>query len=77
MVITTQADCGHLIGTSDMTKITINGVSLSAHAGANGAPLRPFITPGAGDYAERVAGHDRRRVRRFVGSNKRRCWWEA
>lgn len=47
-----------------MTIIIRNGVSLSAHAGLNGMPLRPIITPGVGDYAERTEGRDRRRVRR-------------
>lgn len=62
-----------------MTTIKLNGISLSAAAAVNGLPLplRPFVTPGAGDYAERDAGRDRRRVRRFEASQKRRCWWEA
>lgn len=62
-----------------MTIIKRNSISLSANASENGFPLseRPFVTPGAGDYAERDAGRDRRRVRRFEASQKRRCWWEA
>lgn len=49
-----------------MVKITKNGVSLSAGAAVNGMPLveRPFLTVGAGDYAERAEGRDRRRIRR-------------
>lgn len=59
-----------------MTTISIKGVSLSAHAGENGAPLRPFTTPGAGDYAGRVEGRDRRRIRRAVRAGKR-SWLEG
>lgn len=42
------------------------GITLSAHAVQNGAALhvRPVTTPGAGDYAERETGRERRRVRR-------------
>ena len=56
-----------------MVKITKNGVSLSANASANGMPLadRPFLTTGAGDYAERAEGRDRRKVRRAVCAAKR------
>lgn len=61
-----------------MTTIQINGISLSAGAAVNGLPLalRPFVTPGAGDYAERAEGRDRRRVRRQVRAGKR-SWLEA
>jgi hypothetical protein len=55
-----------------MVKITKNGISLSASATANGMPLieRPFLTVGAGDYAERAEGRDRRKVRRARISDK-------
>lgn len=61
-----------------MTTIKLNGISLSAGAAQNGLPLasRPFTTPGAGDYAERAEGRDRRRVRRAVRSGKR-AWLEG
>lgn len=59
-----------------MVTIVRNGISLSAHAGMNGSPLKPFITPGAGDYAARSEGRDRRRVRRAV-RNSKRAWLEA
>lgn len=56
-----------------MTTIKLNGISLSAGAAVNGLPLalRPFVTPGAGDYAERAEGRDRRRVRRQRLADKR------
>lgn len=56
-----------------MVKITQNGISLSASATANGMPLveRPFLTVGAGDYAERSEGRERRKVRRAVCAAKR------
>lgn len=56
-----------------MTTIKLNGISLSAGAAQNGLPLasHPFTTPGAGDYAERAEGRDRRRVRRARISDKR------
>ena len=56
-----------------MVKITKMGVSLSAGAALNGMPLveRPFLTVGAGDYAERSEGRDRRKVRRAVCAAKR------
>ena len=56
-----------------MVKITKLGVSLSASATANGMPLveRPFLTVGAGDYAERSEGRERRKVRRQRISDKR------
>lgn len=56
-----------------MTIIKRNSISLSANASENGFPLseRPFITPGAGDFAGRVEGRDRRKVRRLRISDKR------
>lgn len=56
-----------------MVKITKNGVSLSASASVNGMPLveRPFLTVGAGDYAARSEGRERRKVRRAVCAAKR------
>ena len=56
-----------------MTTFKLNGISLSAGAAENGLPLalRPFTTPGAGDYAARKEGRDRRRVRRAVMAGKR------
>lgn len=61
-----------------MVKITKNGVSLSASATANGMPLveRPFLTVGAGDYAARSEGCDRRKVRRLVRAAKS-SWLEG
>lgn len=61
-----------------MTIIKRNEISLSANASENGFPLseRPFITPGAGDFAGRSEGLDRRRVRRQVRAGKR-SWLEA
>jgi hypothetical protein len=56
-----------------MTIIKRNSISLSANASENGFPLtaRPFLTPGAGDFAGRVEGRDRRKVRRLRISDKR------
>lgn len=56
-----------------MTIIKRNSISLSANASENGFPLseRPFITPGAGDFAGRCEGRDRRKVRRAVCAAKR------
>lgn len=56
-----------------MVTFTKNGVSLSAGAAVNGMPLadRPFLTVGAGDYAARAEGRDRRKVRRAVCAAKR------
>jgi hypothetical protein len=56
-----------------MVTFTKNGVSLSAGAAVNGMPLalRPFLTVGAGDYAERAEGRERRKVRRQRISDKR------
>ena len=56
-----------------MTTFKLNGISLSAGAAENGLPLalRPFTTPGAGDYAARKEGRDRRKVRRQRISDKR------
>lgn len=56
-----------------MTIIKRNNISLSAHASENGFPLsdRPFITPGAGDFAGRCEGRDRRKVRRARLADKR------
>lgn len=61
-----------------MTTIKLNGISLSAGAAVNGMPLivPPFTTPGAGDYAERAEGRDRRRVRRQVRAAKS-AWLES
>lgn len=61
-----------------MTTIKLNGISLSAGAAVNGMPLivPPFTTPGAGDFANRSEGRDRRRVRRAVRAGKR-SWLEA
>lgn len=56
-----------------MTIIKRNSISLSANASENGFPLtaRPFLTPGAGDFAGRIEGRDRRKVRRLRISDKR------
>jgi hypothetical protein len=56
-----------------VTFTTPNGITLSANACLNGAALhvRPVITVGAGDYAERAEGRDRRKVRRQRISDKR------
>lgn len=53
-------------------------ITLSANAGQNGAQLhmRTVTTPGAGDYAERAEGRDRRRVRRQVRAAKS-AWLEG
>ncbi len=61
-----------------MTTIQLNGISLSAGAAVNGYVLavRPVTTPGAGDYAERSEGRDRRRVRRAVRAAKS-AWLEG
>lgn len=55
-----------------MTIIKRNSISLSANASENGFPLtaRPFLTPGAGDFAGRIEDRDRRRVRRARLSEK-------
>jgi len=49
-----------------VTKISPNGVSLSAHAGQNGFRLPAIATrsPGAGDFANREEGRQRRQDRR-------------
>ncbi len=50
------------------------GITLSANATLNGAPLRrlaPVTLPGMGDYAERIEGRQRRRERAGVRSAKR------
>ena len=61
-----------------MTTIKLNGISLSAGAAVNGwpVPVRTVTTPGAGDYAVRKEGRDRRRVRRAVMAGKR-AWLEG
>lgn len=61
-----------------MTTIKLNGISLSAGAALNGwpVPVRTVTTPGAGDYAERAEGRDRRRVRRQVRAAKS-AWLEG
>jgi hypothetical protein len=51
-----------------MQTISRNGVTLSANASANGFPLRSvpavYTVAGMGDFAERDAGRERRRIRR-------------
>lgn len=57
-----------------MTTISINGVTLSANASANGFPLRRngrSDPSHAGDYAERAEGRLRRSERVFVRAGKR------
>lgn len=53
-----------------MVTITRRGVTLSAHAVANGFPAPVYPAPRAGDFAETVNGRDRRASRLAVARGR-------